>query len=227
MQQILFRVFFGIVLAGVVVGVVMNAYYDISARGNIDAVLQDLATLAREGNAQKLLERQFVKTLVLEDEMPLPQLYSLLEDTLRFALLVRQVPNTTPKFSTVWSEQRFAISGKVGLFDENGNNRFSFTAVMWNRLDNDENEHWILRSWRDPDIAAENYASRLEKAVDREELLIRLHDKLLNPEGSVHFLNARRKQKSLLAELTRLKTATDILSLYKPKGALLSELESF
>jgi len=226
-QQILFRVFFGIVLAGVVVGVVMNAYYDISARGNIDAVLQDLATLAREGNAQKLLERQFVKTLVLEDEMPLPQLYSLLEDTLRFALLVRQVPNTTPKFSTVWSEQRFAISGKVGLFDENGNNRFSFTAVMWNRLDNDENEHWILRSWRDPDIAAENYASRLEKAVDREELLIRLHDKLLNPEGSVHFLNARRKQKSLLAELTRLKTATDILSLYKPKGALLSELESF
>jgi len=226
-QQILFRVFFGVVLAGVVIGVVMNAYYDISAGSNINVVLQDLATLARKGDAQELLERQFVKTLVLEGEMPLPKLHSLLVDTLRFALLVRQVPNTTPKFSTVWSEQRFAISGEVGLFDQNGNNRFSFTAVMWNRLDNDGNEHWILNSWKDPDITAKNYASMLKKAVDREELLIRLHDSLLNPKGSVHFLNAQRKQKSLLAELTTLKATTDILKLYKPKGALLNELESF
>jgi len=226
-QQILFRVFFGIVLAGVVIGVVMNAYYDISAGSNINAVLQDLATLARKGDAQELLERQFVKTLVLEGEMPLPKLHSLLVDTLRFALLARQVPNTTPKFSTVWSEQRFAISGRVGLFDQNGNNRFSFSAVMWNRLDNEENEHWILRSWKDADTTAKNYASMLKKAVDREQFLIRLHDRLLNPKGSVHFLSAQRKQKSLLAELKALKATTDILKLYKPKGALLSELESF
>jgi len=226
-QQILFRVFFGIVLAGVAVGVVMNAYYDISAASNIDAVLQELATLARKDNAQKLLERQFVKTLVLEGEMPLPKLYSLLADTLRFALLVRQVPNTTPKFSTVWSEQRFAISGKVGLFDQSGNERFSFTAVMWNRLDNEENEHWILRSWKDPDTTARNYASMLKKALDREKLLIRLRDELLNPKGSVHFVSAERKQKRLLAELAALRAATDILKLYQPKGALLSELESF
>ena len=227
MQQILFRIFFGIVLAGVAVGILMNAYYDIRAAGNINAVLQELTTLARKGDAQKLLERQFVKTLVLEDEMPLPKLYSLLVDTLRFALLVRQVPNTTPEFSTVWSEQRFAISGKVGLFDQSGNERFSLTAVMWNRLDNEGNEHWILRSWKDPDTTARNYALALKKALDREKLLIKLHDELLNPEGSVHFMNAQRKQKRLLAELAALKTATDVLKLYKPKGALLSELEAF
>lgn len=184
MERKYLRWFVAILVAGIVVGVVLNIYYDLKARSEITVVVKELFACANAGDAQRFVRAAHITDIYISGDLPPGQVFVRESGLLELYTEIVSGGLTLQSVSFVKIIERVAALVSLEVKDRTGKEK-ELRLILVRESDRQKKTRWLPYALSNPEDECRELVKEASGLLDAEAVREEVKANIINAVASV------------------------------------------